>query len=177
MRRFIVAALFALGLVSAAPAQQISTSPPIGLPSASGFFTCTAAGVCTPAIQGGTLEYRAVAVDFTSNTADVATIPITLPTGFTRYYIFSIRIAHASGSLATGTIGIFTGAGGTGVTIVTGASALSITTASENTNNNATTLTLQNATTTTFTAANLFVRTTTGVAQTADVLVLVIPIP
>jgi hypothetical protein len=41
-----------------------------------------------------------------------AQFPVTLPTGFTRYLVTSVRISGASASLTTATAGLFTAASG-----------------------------------------------------------------
>lgn len=75
-------------------------------------------------------------VNFNSANTDTP-FTISLPTGFTRYVISTVRISGASASLSTATFGVFTAPAGGGVAIVSSGATITITTASENTNNNA----------------------------------------
>lgn len=123
----------------------------------------------------GMLNFKITGVNFNSANTDT-TIAITLPAGVTRWMLNGIRIVHASGSISTATAGVFSGAGGTGTTIAA-TQALTITSASADTNNNAMTMTLTNQTTTWFDYTTLYFRVSVaqGSAQTADVILTIIP--
>lgn len=98
-------------------------------------------------------------------------ILINLPAGYTRWRCNRVMVTNPSGSMAAGTCGLFTGAGGTGVQIVTSGTALTITTAALDTNNNAQSLTVNNANTLMLSDTAVFFRLQNGVPNTADVTV------
>lgn len=125
----------------------------------------------------GIIVLTATGVNFNS-VADTA-FTITLPSGFTRFALNAVFIGHASTSISTATVGLFTAAAGGGTAIVTSASAVTVTTASESTNNNAQQLTLNNATTVSYNNATLYFRVTgaQGSAATADVTLYLRPMP
>ncbi|HEY6032059.1 MAG TPA: hypothetical protein VIU44_15920 [Gaiellaceae bacterium] len=119
-------------------------------------------------------------VDF--NAAGDTAIALTLPTGFTRFIVTNVRISGASHSLTTATAGLFTGTSGTGVAIVTAASAITVSSSLDATNNNAQAMTVNNADTESYTLGatpNLYFRVATpeGAAATGTVSVSVIPLP
>jgi hypothetical protein len=107
---------------------------------------------------------------------------IVLPPGYTRYFITSVRISNASTSLTTATAGLFTSPLGSGVAVVTGGSAITVSSTTDATNNNAMSLTVNNATTMSYLAVNepnLFfnIGVAEGAAATANVTVTVAPTP
>lgn len=119
-------------------------------------------------------------VDF--NTAGDTAIPLSLPPGFTRFIVAGVRITGASHSLTTATAGLFTGAGGTGVAVVTGASAITVSATADSTNNNAQAMTVNNADTESYTLGavpNVYFRVGTpeGAAATGTVSVSIVPVP
>lgn len=125
------------------------------------------------------LTYKATGINFNSANTDTA-IPINLPTGFTRFTVSRVMISHASGTLTTSTFGVFTAAAGGGTAIVAGGTANTISTAAEGTNNN----TMLNAASNTtsyllVSVPNIYfrVQTAQGVAATADVIVVITPLP
>lgn len=128
------------------------------------------------AIFQGSAAYKA-SVNFNAGNADTS-IPITLPTGFTRYRVNSVRLSGASASLSTATMGVFTAATGGGVAVVTAATAITVTSAAENTNNNTQQFTIANQNTISFNAATLFVRVATaqGSAATGTVTIEIEPL-
>lgn len=132
----------------------------------------TAAQVIALTNNGG-LIFKAT-VNF--NAAGDTQIPITLPTGFTRYRLNFVEISGASGDISTATAGVFTGAGGTGTTIVTAASAITVNTASENTANNGMVMALAfSSSTGTLNAATIYFKVVATVNQTATVTVQIFP--
>jgi hypothetical protein len=124
----------------------------------------------------GSILFKA-SVNFNVANTDTV-IPITLPAGYTRYLVAQVRISGASASLTTATCGVFTGAGGTGVAVVSAASAITVSSASENTANNAQSLTIASGVTQTITAANLYFRvgTAQGSAATGTVTIAITPV-
>lgn len=103
----------------------------------------------------------------------VAGVAVPYPTGFTRFKVNGVFVSHASTSLTTVTLGVFSAAGGTGTTIVTDAALSGITTASENTAANQIAMSLVSLATTSFNGARVFPRvgTAQGAAATADITV------
>lgn len=119
-------------------------------------------------------------VDF--NATGDTEIPITLPPGFTRYLVKAVRITGADHDLTTATAGVFTAASGGGVTVVTGASAISVSSSADATNNNAQSMTVIDADTRSYTVAtqpSLFfdIGTAEGAAATGTVIIEYAPVP
>lgn len=127
-------------------------------------------------IRPAFLAVTVTGVNFNSANTDTA-ITIALPTGYTRWRLNGCNITGASGSLTTATAGIFTGAGGTGVTL-SADTALTVSTASENTNNNCQGMNIINGGTTSLTVTTIYFRVGTpqGVAATANLFIFVIPV-
>lgn len=125
--------------------------------------------------NSGIIEFKA-SVNFNSANTDTA-LPITLPPGFTRYVVQSVRISGASQTLTTATAGAFTAAAGGGVAVVTAASAITVSTAADATNNNTQAMTVNNAATESYTAAILYFRVATaqGAAATGTVTIAITP--
>lgn len=80
-------------------------------------------------------------VNFNNANTDNA-INVNLPAGYTRYRIDRIVISGASGTLTTATVGVFTEAAALGTAIVASGSAVTVSTASSDTNNNMQSLTI-----------------------------------
>lgn len=137
---------------------------------------CTVADI-QGLIKPATINFVAAGVNFNSANTDTS-IAITLPTGVTRYKISQVFISHASASITTATFGCFTGAGGTGIAFVAAGTAITVSTASENTNNNTMTTAAVNVNTLSYTAGTLFFRvgTAQGSAATADVAITITPL-
>ena len=141
------------------------------------FAAVTAAALNVGAAPVGLLSVHLTAVNFNSaNTDNAATI--VLPTGYTRYRLQNVAISGASASITTATIGVFTDAAAGGTTMAAN-QAITVSTASENTNNNGMTLTLTNNATTNFNDTAIFVRigTAQGSAATANVTISYFPLP
>lgn len=120
-----------------------------------------------------------VAANFNSANTDRA-ITISLPTGYS-VYRFSSLIVYNSGttaSLTTATAGVFSGAGGTGTTIVTTAALSSLTSNAVNTSGNMIAMTLAVGTTTGYNFSTVYFRVATaqGAAASGTVELVVIPI-
>ncbi len=148
-------------------------------------FTLSGAGALNAAkvtIGGALVALQSVtltAVDLNAAAPIDSARTIPLPTGFTRYQVQFIILSHASTSLTTAHAAVFTGAGGTGVTLVSDTILSAVTSASDATNGNSLRFTVVNSTTTTFTAGTLYFRLTTaqGGAATADVTFVYLPLP
>lgn len=102
---------------------------------------------------------------------------LSLPSGFTRYRLNGVFITGASASISTATVGVFTGTGGTGTTLVTN-SAVTVTSSSEDTNNNMQSLTVNNIGTQSHNQTTLQIRvgTAQGSAATAMVSFYIQPV-
>lgn len=136
--------------------------------------TATTAPDFQSTLKTGVLQAKITGVDFNSANTDNS-ISLPLPTGFTRAYIVTVTISNASGTLTTATAGVFSGAGGTGTTLVAN-SAITVSTASANTANN-----MQQffpSTSTAFSFSSVFFRvgTAQGAARTGDVTVSYYPL-
>ena len=105
-----------------------------------------------------------------------AGISFTLPVGYSRYRVIGAYLSGASGNISTATIGLFPASGGAGTAIVTGGSAITVTTGAEDTNNNFQALTIANPVTKTLTPLTLYPRVGATVAQTAIFTLWIEPI-
>jgi hypothetical protein len=163
------------------------TTPTIATPVLNGTPTGT---MVLPIGMGGTgiatgagfvLSAVATAVNFNSANTDTE-LTITLPTGFTRFIVNRLYIFGASGTLSTSTVGLFTNTGGAGTTIQAN-TANTITTASDGTTNNIMNTAI--AFVGSFVSASLpvpnklyfRVGTAQGVAATANVILIYVPLP
>lgn len=122
----------------------------------------------------GSSIYITRAIDF--NAIGDTTFPVVFPNANTRYCVEVIIISGASRSLTTAEYGLFSAAAGAGTAIRPAATPITVNTASENTVNN-----MQidaGPTDTSYTFANLYFRVTKpqGVAATASVSLLLIPV-
>lgn len=116
-------------------------------------------------------------VNFNSANTDNA-VTIALPSGYTRYMVDSIAITHASASLTTATIGLFTGTGGAGTVIAN--SAITVSATADGTANNA--QSFSGPATTAYTLAGFAtmqvrIGTAEGSAATGDVSLRIRPLP
>jgi hypothetical protein len=126
----------------------------------------------------GSQSFKATAVNFNSANTDTA-ITVPLASGVTRYLIQGIRITNASASITTATVGMFSAPAAAGTVIVTGGSAVTVSTAAANTANNTQALaTAISSATTALDYTTLYFRigTAQGSAATADVMITIIPI-
>ena len=128
----------------------------------------------------GVLFIRAIGVNFNS-IADTA-LSITLPKGFTRYLISSVRITNASASLTTAKFGVFPTTGGGGTAIVASGTAITVSTASDATVNNMQQTSSINGAAMSYLVANtptIYFRVTTvqGSAATADIDLFIFCLP
>lgn len=137
-----------------------------------------------PLASGGSgqafVEIRASGVNFNSGNTDTS-LAMALPPGTTRYLVNSCFLSHASGTLTTSTVGIFTAAAGGGTAVVASGTAVTVSTASDGTNNNAMGLNTVNGGSQSYTLAGfptLFFRVQTpqGSAATADVMCRIVPL-
>lgn len=140
-----------------------------------------AAQLGTTAGFAGSFGIAVSGVDFNDDNSDTA-IPITLPTGFTRYHVGAVRIYNATGTLTTATFGVFTATGAGGTAVVTSATACTVSTASADTNNNSQIASANNGNTLAYSVASVptlyfRVQTAQGAARTASVMVIIVPLP
>jgi len=130
-------------------------------------------GANAPAPGPMTFTARSVNLNATGDTG----IAIVLPTGYTRYKITDVTVAHASIALSTATLGVYTAVSAGGQAIVTTAALSAITATTDNTAANMLSMTIADTTGST-TAQTLYahVGTAQGAAATADVSVTIIPL-
>lgn len=124
----------------------------------------------------GSLRYVFKNINFnTSNTDNI--FAFTLPAGVTRWRNNATFIYHASASLSSATVGLFTGPGGTGQTLAAN-QAITLTQTAENTNLNLMQLALTNPGTESYNVSTVYFRigTPQGSAATADVAFTIIPL-
>jgi hypothetical protein len=116
-------------------------------------------------------RYLFSGVNFNAGTTD-STLSINLPSTTTLYRVLSMHISNASQTLTTATIGLFTGAGGTGTTLIAD-SAITVATATVGAANS--TQVLNGSATLNASATTLYIRvgTAQGAAATGDVTVLI----
>lgn len=132
-------------------------------------------------IAEGLLYLKATGVNFNSGSTDTA-VPVSLPTGMTRFAMNIMTISNASHSLSTATIGLFGTTGGGSPTLIAD-SAITVTSSSDATNNNY--QQFAGSATTSYVVANLahtpniYVRVGTpeGSAATGDVTIMIRPLP
>ncbi len=140
---------------------------------------CTAANVAaytTPTL------WASAAVDFNTTNTDYP-ITVTLPTGFTKYQLASIRIFNSgtTASLTTATYGVWTGAAETGTLLVTSGTVLSAITSNAALTSSALTspsLALTNFWISSATTTIYFrMKTAQGAAASGTVVLQIIPFP
>lgn len=136
-----------------------AVSAPVGSTQVSGY----------PSAPEG--KYSVRAVNFNSATTDTS-VAVNLPVGTTLWRLDQIAISNASHTLTTATIGVFTGAGGTGTTLLAD-SAVTVATATVGGANSA--QVLSGVATVNTNATTIFVRigTPEGAASTADVILTI----
>jgi hypothetical protein len=123
---------------------------------------------------GGRIGFK-FSINFGNANTDT-TAAIAIPAGFTRYRVLEVMISGVGASIATGTMGVFSGAGRTGQTIAAN-QATNVSATAENTNLNALSLTQTNATTESYTFTTLFIRVgTSGAATTGTVSIYIEPL-
>lgn len=86
-------------------------------------------------VQEVQFQASASAVNFNAINTDTTINVPALPLGYTRYVLVGIRISNASHALGTATCSVFTGAGGTGLTLCT-ANTLTVTATTDAATNN-----------------------------------------
>jgi hypothetical protein len=106
-------------------------------------------------------------------------ILVKLPATYGRWRCSRIVLSNPSGNLSTATCGVFTGTGGTGTAIVSGSTAITITTNMIDTDDNAQSLTINNQNTEALSDTAIYFRLQTpqGNAAYADVSVFYEPLP
>jgi len=126
----------------------------------------------------GVFQNTALNINFNATNTDTP-IAINLPAGYTRYRIKQILLSGASGTLSTATCGVFTATGAGGTAIVTSATAITVTSASSDTNHNMQSFTINNQDTLAWFDTTIYFRVQTpqGVAATGNVAVFYEPLP
>jgi hypothetical protein len=126
--------------------------------------------------SGASIPFTATGVNLNS-IADTV-IPITLPSGFTRFKVSALHISNASISLTTAQIALYSAASAGGFNIVA-PTVTGITSTATDTNLNSFAATIIDTGTITFNDANIYFRVTTaqGAAATADVTLIITPLP
>lgn len=134
--------------------------------------TAQAIATATP----GRIYLTATSVNL-NNVGDT-TVPVVLPSGMTRFKVAEMHVSHASLSLTTVTVGLYTAASAGGVAIVTPATT-GITSTTTDTSPNAASMTVINPNTTSYNDANLYIHVAIaqGAAATGDVTIVLIPLP
>lgn len=141
---------------------------------------CTGANVA--AIATSQFLFTTVAIDFNTTNTDYP-VTITLPTGYTKFILASIRTVNTgtTASLTTATYGVWTGAGETGTAIVTSGAVLSaITTNAPATNAAYVVSSLAVGGTAYFNSGTTFyyrMKTAQGAAASGTAIFQLIPIP
>ena len=126
-------------------------------------------------VQGAPILAGSLAAANFNSTSDQP-ITISIPTGYSKWQIDTIRVSHPSTSLTTAVGGIYSGAGKTGVQIVSAAQAYSaLTTGTANTSGSAMSATVSNVAEFNLTTIYLSLSTPQGGAATADVNVWIRP--
>ena len=135
------------------------------------------AGVTVPNL-GAVLSSVIKSVNFNATNTDNP-VPISLPLGFTRYFIHNILISGASASLSTATCGVFTQTGALGTAIVTSGTAITITSTVPDANNTMQSLTVNQQNTTAWVDTVLYFRVQNpqGSAATGNVTINYEPLP
>lgn len=163
------------------------------------FTTYTAASGATTAFSGQTIAsatWDAIFTDMQTSFTQVASgaignrvaitcsvantdfaIPITMPTGFSRFRVTGIWISGASQTLTTTTVALFSAPAAGGTQVIT-STALTINTSVENTNNNYQLIGAPNPNTQCYNFATLYFRVMNpqGAAASANVLLQVLPL-
>ena len=106
-------------------------------------------------------------------------ITISLPQGFTRYLVQNVYISGASADISAATCSLWTGAGGTGVSIVPSASAVTVSATADATVNNLQSAPVTDSGTRSYTSTTLYFRTQTAASgsPTASVTIRYASLP
>lgn len=137
---------------------------------------------CTVPQAQGVLFQGAIDVGITGINANSANtdnaITITLPTGYTKYRINNVMSYNPSTSLTNATAGVFTGAGGTGTTVVSNVALSALTTNAAGTSGSLLAHAVVNVNSAFFNSSTLFYRigTAQGSAATVDVTIQIVPL-
>jgi hypothetical protein len=156
---------------------KFSVNPNVALPIANGGTGATTTAGAQANLALSTLLFKISGVDFNSANTDNP-ITITLPTGFTRYRLNLVIISGASASLTTATFGVFSAAGGAGTAMVASGTAVTLSSASENTTNNAQAPGIVGASATSYNVSPIYfrVQNAQGSAATANVTIQILPL-
>ena len=128
-------------------------------------------------LASGVITFVATGVNANSANTDTS-ITITLPTGASKYRMQGVFSYNPSTSLTNATAGVFTGAGGTGTTVVTNVALSALTTNTAGANGSLLAHTVVNVNSAFFNSGTLFYRigTAQGGAATVDVVIQIVPL-
>lgn len=142
----------------------------------SGQVTALTAAQVKALTAGASIPFTATGVNLNS-VADTV-IPITLPSGFTRYKVSALHVSNASISLTTVQIALYTAAAAGGFNIVA-PTTTGITQTTTDVNLNSYSATIIDAGTISFNDANLYFRVAVpqGAPATGDVTLVITPLP
>lgn len=126
----------------------------------------------------GVFSSAILGVNFNAPNTDNA-IQIALPSGYTRYRVDAVMLSGANATLTTATCGLFTSTGGSGATIVTGGTAITVSQTGVDAVNNLQFFTLQNQNTIAYSDTVLYFRVfgAQGSAATGNVTINYKPLP
>lgn len=126
----------------------------------------------------GALVSQLLQVNFNAPNSDNP-LEINLPAGYTQYRIKQIIISGATASLTTATCGVFTGAGGTGIAVVNGGTAITVSADTVDTVNNMQLLPIANQNTLALFDSILYfqVQTPQGAIARGNVSIFYEPLP
>lgn len=127
-------------------------------------------------LQTTNVTVFASAIAFSVSSTDT-TLAVVLPAGFSNYVINGIRICNAGNTLASATVSLWTGAGMTGVQVIT-STAVTVVTATISVNNNAQLIQPAPLNTQATNVTTIYFRVMTGstAVTTADVLLTYAPL-
>lgn len=158
-----------------------ATAPGTGVLTALGNATNASGGMLTfgsnVSVHAGISEAAFRVAGLNLNATGDTAVTITMPLGATRWVLFAVRVSNSTGNLpnGTGTLGLYTGAGRTGTTLVTQQVLNAVVTSqSDGTAGNAGTTSTAVGTTQSFTATTVYFNVQTAQGATAAVDVAVV---
>jgi hypothetical protein len=147
------------------------------LPVANGGTGVTTTAAEQARMSIGMMRVSITGVNFNSANTDNV-IVLQMPSDSTRFSIYRALIYHASGTLTTSTVGLYTASSAGGLALIPAATAVTVSTAADATANNGQSITGANFGTTVVAASMATpntiyfrIQTPQGAAQTADILI------
>lgn len=148
-----------------------------GYVKANGVSAATAAATIPTSDVANASEAAFRVANYNLNATGDTAVTITMPQGATRWVLFAVRLSNSTGNLpnGTGTLGLYTGAGRTGTTLVTQQLLNGvITSQSDGTAGNAGTTSTAVGATQSFTASTVYLNVQTAQGATAAVDVAIV---